>query len=202
MTDEKLIIKKAAQGDSQAFEQLVLAHEDRVYNLCLRMTGNPEDAADLAQEAFIKAWRGLSFYKFEASFSTWLYRLTSNVCIDFLRRRKRRDEVSLTTQDEQPEQIELPDLAPSPEEQMQTKQLRQAVASAMEQLEEEFRMVLTLRVVEELSYEEIAQIMDLKVGTVKSRLARAREKLRKILIQNGNDFDLSSVKPDREGNER
>ena len=96
MTDEKVLIRQVLAGDQEAFAQLVTAYETQVYNLCLRMSGNPEDARDLAQEAFLKAWRGLQFYKFESSFSTWLYRLTSNVCIDFLRRQKRRPAVSLT----------------------------------------------------------------------------------------------------------
>ena len=88
MSEEQLI-RRAQQGDNSAFEQLLLAHQKKVYNLCLRMAANPDDALDLSQEAFIKAWRGLAQYQFGAEFSTWLYRLTRNVCIDHLRQRKR-----------------------------------------------------------------------------------------------------------------
>lgn len=187
MSEEKILIQRVLDGDHEAFAGLVAIHEKQVYNLCLRMTGDPEDAMDLSQEAFLKAWRGLRFYKFESAFSTWLYRLTSNVCIDHLRRQKRRPSVSLTVGDEE-EELDVPDTEPLPEEQVLQNETQSAVAAAMNQLEEEFRLILTLRVVEERSYEEIADILDLKVGTVKSRIARARMKLKKILLQNGNNF--------------
>lgn len=199
MIDERKLIQQVLDGDHEAFAQLVEAYEDKVYNLCLRMCADREDARDLAQEAFVKAWRGLRFYKQEAAFSTWLYRLTSNVCIDFLRQKKRRAAISLTTADDEELQIDIPDPAPTPEQQAINQQTKASVSSAMAQLDEEFRLVLTLRVVEERSYDEIAEIMDLKVGTVKSRLARAREKLKKILLENGNDFFERNVKHSREG---
>ena len=187
MTDEKAVIRQVLSGDTDAFSQLVTAYEKQVYNLCLRMVSGPEDAADLTQEAFVKAWQGLRFYKFEASFSTWLYRLTTNLCIDHLRRQKRRTTVSLTVDgDDGVEELELPSPEPEPEDVVLERERRQALAEAMAQLDKQDRALLTLRVVEELSYEQIAEVLDIKVGTVKSRLARTRERLRKILQEDGN----------------
>ena len=193
--DEKALIGQILAGDQDAFARLVQAYQKPVYNLCLRMVSNPTDAEDLAQEAFVKAWKGLRFYKHEAAFSTWLYRLTSNVCIDFLRRQKKT--VSLTVEEDAPE-LEVPDAAPLPEEQVLNKEKQQAVAAAMAQLEEEYRLALTLRVVDDLTYEQIAEVLDIKVGTVKSRIARARERMRKMLLENGNIFgNISSKNTER-----
>lgn len=193
MQDE-LLIRRAAAGDENAFEQLLLQHQKSVYNLCLRMTGNPDDALDLSQEAFVRAWRALGQYQFDAAFSTWLFRLTSNVCIDFLRRQKRQQHVSLTVSDEEGtgEEFTIPDPTPGPEEQAIHNDRQAAVARAMALLPADYRAVLQLRVVEELSYEQIAQILGIQMGTVKSRLARARMQLRKILLKSGNFFDTAS----------
>lgn len=191
---EEQLIRRAQQSDNEAFEQLLLLHQKKVYNLCLRMAANPDDALDLSQEAFIKAWRALGQYQFEASFSTWLFRLTSNVCIDFLRRKKRRQETSLTESyddSDEGEEFSLPDTAPLPEEQAITNETKIELAQAMERLGPEHREILQLRVVENLPYEQIAEILDIRVGTVKSRLARARLSLRKIL-KAGNYFSDAS----------
>ena len=192
MQDE-LLIRRAQSGDEGAFEQLLLAHQKSVYNLCLRMAGNPDDALDLSQEAFIRAWRALGQYQFDAAFSTWLFRLTSNVCIDFLRKQKRQQHLSLTVtgEEETGEEFAVPDPTPGPEEQVIHNDRQAAVARAMAALPEDWRVVMQLRAVEALSYEQIAEILDIKVGTVKSRLARARAQLRKIL-KDGNFFDSDS----------
>lgn len=192
--DERQVIQRVLDGDQEAFAELVTAYEKQVYNLCLRMCGNQEDARDLSQEAFVKAWRGLQFYQFEATFSTWLYRLTSNVCIDFLRRKKREPQTVPPLQNENGEDVEpeVADSCPDPEEQLLHRERQSQIAWAMGQLEPEFRQVLTLRVIQELSYEQIAEITELKVGTVKSRIARARWKLKKILLESGNNFGWAS----------
>ncbi len=196
MSEEQLI-RRAQQGDNGAFEELLLLHQKKVYNLCLRMSANPDDALDLSQEAFLRAWRSLGQYQFEASFSTWLFRLTSNICIDFLRRKKRRQETSLTeSYDDSDEGTELsvPDAQPGPEQQAMTNETKIELARAMEQLSPKHREILQLRVIEDLQYEQIADILGVRVGTVKSRLARARLSFRKIL-KAGNYFDSASSEP-------
>ena len=182
MQDE-LLIRRAQRGDADAFEQLLLEHQKNVYNLCYRMAGNPDDAMDLSQETFLRAWRFLDQYQFASAFSTWLYRLCSNICIDFLRRRRRQQTVPLTLEDADGEEqtYAVPDAQPLPEEQVELKLTRETLAAAMAQLLPEHRAVLQLRVVNEMSYEQIADVLDIQIGTVKSRLSRARNQLKKIL---------------------
>lgn len=182
MQDE-LLIRRAQRGDADAFEQLLLEHQKNVYNLCYRMAGNPDDSMDLSQETFLRAWRCLDQYQFASAFSTWLYRLCSNICIDFLRRRRRQQTVPLTFEDADGEEqtYAVPDAQPLPEEQVELKLTRETLAAAMAQLLPEHRAVLQLRVVNEMSYEQIADVLDIQIGTVKSRLSRARNQLKKIL---------------------
>ena len=182
MQDE-LLIRRAQRGDADAFEQLLLEHQKNVYNLCYRMAGNPDDAMDLSQETFLRAWRCLDQYQFASAFSTWLYRLCSNLCIDFLRKRRRQQTVPLTFEDADGEEqtYAVPDVQPLPEEQVELKLTRETLAAAMAQLLPEHRAVLQLRVGNEMSYEQIADVLDIQIGTVKSRLSRARNQLKKIL---------------------
>ena len=197
--DEKQLIKNAAAGDAAAFEALVERYQKQVYNLALRMVNNESDAEDLAQEAFIRAWRGLGSFQFTSQFSTWLYRLTSNICIDFLRAQKRRKVVSLTMlRDEEDSQWDLPDSDPLPEQQMIAAQEREALSRAFAALDPEFRQVLTLRIVNGCSYQQIGQILGVAEGTVKSRLSRAREQLRKKMAANGN-FSGTSASNSQKG---
>lgn len=186
--DETVLLRQAAEGDQSAFEALVRQYQKPVYNLALRMAGNEDDAFDLAQEAFLRAWRGLKFFKGESSFSTWLYRLTSNVCIDFLRQKKRSKTVSLSFLDDEDGQHELdrPDPAPGPEDRAIRADERARMERALNALEPEYREALTLCAIEGLSYIEISEILDLPTGTVKSRIFRAREKMRRKLLEDGN----------------
>ena len=188
MTEQELV-KRAQRGDESAFAQLMRENETRIYNLTLRMTGNEQDALDLAQEAFFNAWKGLKFFKGDSSFSTWVYRLASNACIDHLRRKKRRQDISdpmpvVDEEDDRPPDI--PDERYAPEQVLERKQLRQAVAEGLKQLSDEHRQVLIMRELDGLSYQEIGQVLGLEAGTVKSRIARARLALRKILVETGN----------------
>lgn len=192
MTVEELV-RAAAKGDENAFGDLVRLHEKKVNHLALRLCGSPEDAADAAQEAFLSAWKGLPSFRGEADFSTWLYRLTCNASIDVLRREKRqRETVSLDGPAPVPD---LPDGAPSPQEQAERRELRRAVEEGLMQLGDTHRQALVLREMQELSYEEIAAVMEVDLGTVKSRISRARAALRKILQKNGNLSGYLPSKP-------
>ena len=196
MTESELV-RAARSGDQSAFEALVKANQAMAYQLAYRMTGNPEDAADLTQEAFLNAWRGLSAFDGRASFSTWLYRLTSNACIDFLRREKRRVSLSMTLEDEEDEegrQAQLPDSRYSPERELEKKEAAEAVRRGLAALSDEHREVLVLRELGGLSYTEIAQTLSLEEGTVKSRIARARLALREFLQKEGNFFETPASK--------
>ena len=177
MTVDELV-RRAAEGDENAFGELVGLYEKKVYHLTLRMCGNPEDAEDAAQEAFLSAWRGLPRFRGESGFSTWLYRLASNAAIDCIRRsRRQREEASL---DGETPGINAVDGAPSPQAQAEGAELRQALA---------------LRELHELSYEESAAVLEVDLGTVKSRISRARGALRKILLKNGNLSGYLPSKP-------
>ena len=174
----------AAGGDTEAFERLVRTYENKIYHLALRMCGSADEAADIAQEAFLAAWRGLPSFRGEAGFATWLYRLTSNAAIDYLRRQKKqRGDMSL---DDEELGLDAVDSGPSPQETAEGSELRSAVAAGLNQLSEGHRQVLVLREIQGLSYEEIASVLELDIGTVKSRISRARSSLRKILLENGN----------------
>ena len=181
---EKELVRAAAGGDESAFGELVRIYENKAYHLALRMVGNAEDAYDVAQDAFLAAWRGLPSFRGESGFSTWLYRLVSNAAIDHLRRTKhQRGNVSL---DDEELNLDAPDNSPTPQEAAEEKDLKEAVAAGLRELSDDHRTVLVMREVQELSYEEIAESLQLDLGTVKSRISRARSHLRKILLQSGN----------------
>ena len=175
-------------GKPAAFEELVLEHQNRVYSLALRMMGNEEDAWDMTQEAFIKAYSSLANFRGDSKFSVWLYRLTSNVCIDFLRKRKRRQTASLTyiNEDNEAQELELPDERFAPELLVERSEQRQAVGRALGELPDDYRQILVMREINGLSYNEIGEALELEPGTVKSRIFRARKRLVSILMSDGN----------------
>ena len=187
---EDILLKGAKEGNEFAFAQIVERYEKRVYQLCYRMTGNPEDAADQTQETFLKAWRGLPSFQGDCALGTWLHRLAVNCCIDYLRReKKRRAQVtSLDASGGEAPPPEQPDSGPGPQEQLEQRERQRAVQRALEKLTLEHRAVLLLRESQGLSYGEIARALGLEEGTVKSRLARARLQLRNVLKKEGTFF--------------
>lgn len=191
---EAAIVRKVLGGDANAFETLVLEYEKNVYNIALRMTGNSEDAADMTQEAFIKAYNSLQSFRGDSKFSVWLYRIVSNVCLDFLRSKNRRPTVSLSVEDDDGEdaQLDVADESQSPELLLDRKLTRDSVHRGLDSLPPDYRQILLLREIQGLSYDEIAQALSLEVGTVKSRIFRARKRLCTFLIDDGNISDFSS----------
>ncbi len=194
--EELQIIRRVLDGNANAFEKLVLENQNNVYNLALKMLGDPDDAMDASQEAFLRAYRSLDSFHGESRFSVWLYRLTSNVCIDLLRKRKRGAEVSLTVRNEEDEEseLEIPDERFSPETILDRSERIKAVRDGLSRLPEEYRNILTLREIGGMRYEELSEALGLELGTVKSKLFRARKKLCAILLECGNfsDSDASN----------
>ena len=199
--EERAVILQVQQGDANAFEALVTAYQKQVYSLALRTVGNPEDAADLSQEAFLRAYRSIGSFRGDSKFSVWLYRLTTNICIDFLRSKGRKPTVSLTMEndDEEVQELDVADDRFDPEENFQRAELQRAVQRGLNTLPEEFRTILILRELEGMSYAEIGEILHLEEGTVKSRLVRARSRLCDFLKQDGNLPDSYASKTRKGG---
>lgn len=178
---EEDLITRSQNGDIDAFEELVAKYERKVYAIAYRFMGNPEDAGDLTQEAFLKAYQSIKSFRQEASFSTWICRIVSNVCRDQLRKNKRQSQNSLDEDvwlEEGTVQKQLKDQRPTPDEVYESKELKEYLQGLINNLNPEYKMVVILRDIQGYSYEEIAQILDCSLGTVKSRLNRARKALR------------------------
>lgn len=200
--EERKLIARAASGHTDAFEALVREHEKFVYNIALRALGNEQDAEDAAQEVFLRAWTALSGFRGESRLSVWLYRMTNNICIDMLRQR-RGDIVSLSVENADGDETEtdIRDESFSPQRILEQKELRRAVREGLELLPKEFRQALVLRELGGRSYEEIAAMLSIDIGTVKSRIYRARKKLCVILSRDGNIFE-ENPSDKREGGEQ
>lgn len=166
--DEELV-RRAIGGDSSAFAELMERHERRVYNLCLRMTGNPDDAADATQDAFLTTYRKLSSFRGQAKFTTWLHRVAVNACYDLLRKRSRAPQ--LAGSEQQAAVAERTDSTPDHADEVAG---TLDVARALATVPEEFRAALVLHDVQDVPVQEVAEILGVAVGTVKSRLHRGR----------------------------
>lgn len=181
--DESLLIERARQGDLDAFNCLVQTYERPVYNLCLRMLASPQAAEDAAQDAFISAFRSLGSFR-DGSFRAWLYRIASNACYDEMRRQKARPARSLDAPAGPDDmRIDVPDEGMSPDEHAQNVELRDALERALQELPPDQRLVVVLCDVQGMDYAEIAEVTNTNLGTVKSRINRARARLRKALLQ-------------------
>ena len=185
--DELALIARAQGGDLSAFDTLVLRHQQTVYAVALRMLNNTDDAQEVAQDAFVRAYRAIGTFRREAKLSTWLVSITMNLCRNRRRWWARRRRVIVASLDAPFETEEgavgqdVADPAPSPAETAQRGELQQQVANSLQLLEEPFRTVIVLRDIQGYSYEEIAQMLHCRVGTVKSRISRARLQLKALL---------------------
>jgi len=190
-TDEELV-RRSKEDDERAFGELVSRYESKVYSLALRMVRNPEDAEDVLQDTFLRAYRGIKSFQGASTFSTWIYRITANSALMRLRK-KQLPTVSIEDQDERETPVNIADWTPGPADQLMTQELQQEMDAAIESLPPEFQQVFILRDVEEKSNAEVAEILDLSVAAVKSRLHRARLKVRNRL----STYFSDSEKPKR-----
>jgi RNA polymerase sigma-70 factor, ECF subfamily len=183
--DYQLVQAALEKGEQMAYSELMKNYRDSLYFMMLKMTNNPQDADDLTIEAFGKAFRNLKQYTPDYAFSTWLFKIASNNCIDFLRKKKMNDAVSLDNGDREEGTDDLADIIHSPtrtpEEEIIRQQKIQALREVVEKLKPHYRRLIELRYYEEFSYEEISQQLDIPVGTIKAQLFRAREFLYHIL---------------------
>ena len=175
MPDERELIKKAKKGDEESFEALILSCKGKAYNIAYRHMGNEEDALDALQESFIKIFRHLDKFNEQSRFDTWVYRIVVNTCNDILRKNKKYDHEDMV--------MDLADHDPGPEELLDKKEESRYILECLNRLAAEQREVLILRDVRGFAYDEIAQMLDCSMGTVKSKIARARQKLKEIYLQ-------------------
>jgi len=182
--DETGLIQDAQGGDLEAFNRLILAYQDRVYNQAFRVLGEYQSADDATQEAFISAYKSIRSFR-GGSFRAWLLRIVTNACYDELRRKKRRPTTPLEPVDDEGDEIESPnwiaDPGESPEDNIARGELANAIQACLDQLSEDFRVVVVLVDVQGLDYIEASQVIGKPLGTIKSRLARARSRMRECL---------------------
>ncbi|MCP3169154.1 RNA polymerase sigma factor [Myxococcus qinghaiensis] len=180
--EDAALLARLRQGEPEAFEQLVRTHQDRLYDFCVRMVGDREEAHDLVQEIFVSVHQNVRRFREDAKLSTWLFRITKNHCINRLKYLKRRGRGRSEEYDETSDLwVDGPGAPPAPDAALDAARERARVQWAISQLEPDARMLVALRDIEGLSYDEIVDITELPEGTVKSRLHRAREKLANLL---------------------
>jgi len=193
-SDDAILIQRAQAGDRSSFDALVSRHESRAYQYAYRLTSNQEDACDIVSEAFVRVFTALKNFKGNSAFSTWLYRILTNCYLDQRKKEKAKQTLSLETgmhteSGEVERQVE--DESGGPSEALEQQAREAAVQTAIVQLPEYQRAMLIMYHVENLTYEEMAEALDLPLGTVKSRLNRARLSLRELLIQDQELFEMN-----------
>ena len=188
MSDKELA-ERIKKGDMVAFDELVNLYAKKIINMSYSLLYDAEEAQDAAQEVFIKIYKNINSFRGESSVSTWIYRITRNVCCDILRKRKNTNVISLDFEDKEGHKNEPQDLSPTPSEVAEKNERDEFLRKSIASLDEVYKTVITLYDIEGLSYEEIAEVMKCPVGTVKSRIYRARDALRKLLEKNPELFE-------------
>lgn len=183
--DERELIRRCLARDERAYRELVRSYQSAVVNLAWRITGNADDAAEVAQETFIRVLRSLSTYDRARPFRTWLFKIASNLALDVIRRRKRRPVSLEDLADEDGPPIDPADPGPGPDEGLRIDRSDARFDALVREMPEHYQAILFLRYKEELAYEEISETLDLPLGTVKVRLHRAHEILRRKLLARG-----------------
>ena len=178
---DELMLRRARNGDAEAFETIMADLEPLVWRVCWHYTGNREDASDCGQEAMLKIWRNLGQFRGDCAFSSWVYRIAASCCLDFLRKKKRENTVSMEPMRE--EGFDPPDSGPGPEEEALKRDQHRRIRAAIAELPEDQREALVWTQLEKKSYEETAEMIGVSVGTVKSRVNRARARLREMLSE-------------------
>ena len=182
--NERWLIEESRKGNVDAFEELIKGYKKSAYNIALRVMRNAEDAEDASQEALIKIFKNISSFNMESTFKVWMYRIVVNTCIDF----KRRKNVNTLSIDETIDlgsgreiQREIPDESNNPDALIERNYSTQLVNDAINMLEDDFKTIIILRDIKGFTYDEISQILSCNLGTVKSRLSRARKRLKELL---------------------
>ncbi len=196
MTDELKLIKKAQKGDVSAFEQIITRYQSVVYSVSYRYAENQDDASDMAQEIFLKMFRTINSFQFKSRLSTWIYRVATNTCLDLLKKRRNSFSESAYSYDAGYEDAdgnqnfaEVEDTRFMPDKKAEEAETKDVINRAIGRLPDDYRTAVILRDIRGLSYEEIADITDCSVGTVKSRISRARKNLREILSEDRELFE-------------
>ncbi len=193
---EKILIEKSQKGDMESFEKLIKEYQKGAYNIAYRMLGNTEDAKDASQESIIKIYRSIDGFKMRSSFKTWFYRIVTNTCLDYRRKRSRNNVLyidnALNTE-EGSYSREVEDPSDGPEEILLKNENMEALQRCIFGMPEKYRMAIILRDIRGFSYSEMGEIMELPEGTVKSRISRARIMLKKIINDNAEQNDIKTV---------
>jgi len=186
--NEAELIKNCQKGDMDSFDILVGKYSDRAFAVAFGVMGNKHDASDMTQEAFIKVFKNIKKFNFQSAFNTWLHRIVKNVCIDELRKRKRGSVISLDaaiSSDDGEYAMQIADDSPGVQEILEREESRKFMWEALEELKENHRLVLVLADIKGYDYSEVADMIGVPVGTVKSRISRARIKLAEIIRKKG-----------------